>query len=135
MHLTGPHAASNVLDMTINDEFKELLTKAADNVTEAKRAYDVARQVREALIRDAAEAGGTYREIAALSGVAYQRVGQIITGETPPGLQWDAPKEIACKECGAKPGEFCEGKYGASFHDVRIDERMAMFKAEHPELG
>lgn len=121
--------------MTLSDVFEKKLRDTAEWVTREKRGYDLARSYREDLIRMAAAAGGTYREIAVASGVSYQRVAQIVTGEPPPGLPWDAPREIACPECGAQPGESCPGVFGARFHQAREDTRMQMFKAEHPEVG
>lgn len=135
MALTRTSTTSSVLDMTLNEETETKLRDAGEFVTQQKNGYEMARGYREDLIREAVAAGGTYREVAKAAGVTFQRVAQLITGAAAPGLRWDASLEIACPVCKVKPGEPCVDARGAHFHHERDDKRMAMWLAEHPELG
>lgn len=126
---------SNGLDMTIDDDHITSLQNAALAVREAKALYDMARLHREREIRRVAAEGGTYREIGEVAGVAYQRVAQIVTGHEPPYREKNDELNFPCRTCGAAIGEECDAKAGVRTHQDRIDQALAAFRLEHPELG
>jgi hypothetical protein len=121
--------------MTLTDQQITDLEAADLLAREAKALYDNARLVREREIRRVAAEGGTYRDIATVAGVAYQRVAQIVTSKTPPTRPRNDHLRFECPRCGAGVGEPCEGKDRWQAHGQRHDVAIAAFRAEHPELG
>lgn len=120
----------NLTDQQIIDlERADLITR------EAKAFYDNARHAREAEIRRIAAAGATYREIAEVAGVAYQRVAQIVTGKNAPYRDVRDHLRFECPKCGAGVDEACEGKTLAYAHIERHEAAYKAFAAAHPELG
>lgn len=125
---------STVLDMTLSDEQVQELERLDLTVREAKVLYDNARAVREQAIRRIAAEGGTYREIGARAGVAYQRVAQIVTGRQPPAMNPYDTMDVPCRRCGAGGSEPCDGR-PVGFHAERHADRLRAFEEAHPELG
>lgn len=121
--------------MELTDQQIEDL-QAADLLTrEAKVMYENARLTREREIRRIAAEGGTYREIARVVGVAYQRVAQIVTGGDPPHRPENDHLNFECPRCGAAIGEPCEGKGRWEAHIQRSHVAYDAFVEQHPEVG
>ena len=120
--------------MTLTDAQIEALQSADFATRTAKSLYDNARTLREREIRRVAAEGGTYREIARVSGVAYQRVAQIVTGRDAPTLEWDTFLQHDCPACGATVGVRCTGARGYA-HRERYAAAYDAFLEQHPEVG
>lgn len=102
---------------------------------EAKALYENARLIREREIRRVAAEGGTYREIAKATGVAYQRVAQIVTGREPVSREPNDYLQFECPTCGAQAGEVCDGKRVFQAHAERHDVAIAAFRERNPQQG
>lgn len=120
--------------MTLSDEQIRELEQADLAVRTAKALYDHARDERTRSIRRIAAEGGTYREIGERSGVAYQRVAQLVTGKEPPMRDRDDELRYDCPKCGAKVGDRCDHPAGGT-HYERYIQAIQAFRDEHPELG
>lgn len=121
--------------MTLTDQQIEDLQAADLTTREAKAIYDNARLIREREIRRIAAEGGTYREIGKISGVAYQRVAQIVSGREPSYRRENDHLEHECPKCGAEAGEPCEGKMTHEAHLARHHLALEVFLEANPELG
>lgn len=119
----------------LTDEHIAALERADLLTREAKAMYDNARLVREREIRRVAAEGGTYREIASVAGVAYQRVAQIVSGKKPPTRPQNDHLDHECPKCGAAVGEKCDGWPRIDGHLERHHAAQAAFAEEHPEVG
>lgn len=133
--LTEHYRASTLLDMTLTDTQIKVLQHADLAVREARAVYDNARLYRDRAIRLVAAEGGTYRDIGKVSGVAYQRVAQIVSGRPPATRSQDSHLDFECPKCGAAVGERCEGKVASSAHLERHHLAIAALHERHPELG
>jgi len=136
--LTGWSGSSSLLDMTLNNEDHiSALRAAAERVEQTKAEFDRAKADRETLIAQVALAGGTYREIAAESGLSFQRVHQLLTGEKPPMRPFGTDLLFHCPTCDAKPGERCKdekGKRRIHMHIERSWRCQAVFEeGEDPQ--
>lgn len=117
--------------MTLDDEHTAALHAAAGRVETAKADLDEAKADRETLIAQIALAGGTYREIAAESGMSYQRVHQLLTGEKPPMRPWGTERLFHCPRCQATPGADCtdeKGKRRTAMHIERSHRCIFVFE-------
>ena len=113
--------------MTIDEQQIEDLRNISQAVKYAKDIYDDARSQRERMMRKAAMNGASYREIAAATGLAYQRVAQIIGDKPDERPDIRDTVNVPCPKCGAAAGEQCGGRTFASFHAERHDAfRKAM---------
>lgn len=124
---------SKLLDMTLRDDHIEALERADLNVREAKAIYENARALRDREIRRVAAEGGSYREISGVSGVAHQRVAQVVTGREPVYRETNDHLKFKCPKCGASAGKACEGMGLARAHEARHALALEDFIRRHPE--